>query len=604
MRLFHCLVASAAAATLVACGGGSDSISPPITPPASTVTLSIKAGDAQESAPGSALTTNPVVVAKNSTGAPVAGVAITFAIDSGGGSVAITLATTGADGTASPGTWTLGSAEGANVLTISATGATTIKLRSLATFPVTALVSNAAVPRSGAVLTVDAVGNPLSGLTLTIPDTALGVGAQISIGSKASKVTTLPAGFSQVGPTIVITNSVAMSTIPMVLTIPVTVQSPDTALAAFYYDPSSGTYELIPSLARTATTLSVYARHFTSDRLMLRKGSARVAGKNVPNGARVAASYSPVQVIVASVPAASLNAATNTGFTPGIDDWEFVNLGTLPESGGICAGMSISAMYYYYAHRDLGRLFKRFNPAGENNNTNTVGLRFSTVAQRNADWSNADLWFRAIHALPFITGVPAARLHYQTLVMAMRVTQLPQYLAVRGADFSHAVIAFASENGVVAFADPNSPGLRRTMTFTGNAFTPFPFSATAGATAQPVTSVETIGASAMIDAAAMDATWAQVADSTIGNKIFTQVVPEWYDALTDTWKAVDTTKTLYTSNADFIVRTNCPNLACPVVQKRDGNDLIPTKLIYGNVTTDNDVSPGQYVVSFTATRIK
>ena len=108
--------------------------------------------------PGSALTTNPVVVAKNSTGAPVAGVAITFAIDSGGGSVAVTLATTGADGTSSPGTWTLGSAEGANVLTISATGATTIKLRSLATFAVTALVSNAAVPRSGAVLTVDAVG--------------------------------------------------------------------------------------------------------------------------------------------------------------------------------------------------------------------------------------------------------------------------------------------------------------------------------------------------------------------------------------------------------------------------------------------------------------
>ncbi len=371
-------------------------------------------------------------------------------------------------------------------------------------------------------------------MTLTIPDTALGVGAQISIGSKASKVTTLPAGFSQVGPTIVITNSVAMSTIPMVLTIPVTVQSPDTALAAFYYDPSSSTYELIPSLARTATTLSVYARHFTSDRLMLRKGSARVAGKNVSNGARVTASYSPVPVIVASVPAASLNAATNTGFMPGIDDWEFVNLGTLPESGGICAGMSISAMYYYYAHRDLGRLYKRFNPAGEKTYTNTVGLRFSTVAQRNADWSNADLWFRAIHALPFITGVPAARLHYQTLVMAMRVTQLPQYLAVRGADFSHAVIAFTSENGVVAFADQNYPGHRRTMTFTGNAFTPFPSSATAGATAQPVTSVETIGASAMIDAAAMDATWAQVADSTIGNKIFTQVVPEWYDALTDT----------------------------------------------------------------------
>ena len=592
MRHIYQLFASVLLATVVACGGGSETTSPPVIPPAAAVTLSVLSGDGQEALPGAALVTNPVVVAKTAAGVPVAGVAITFAIDSGGGAITTATATTGAEGTASPGKWTLGASEGANVLTASATGATPIRLRSLASFPVTALISNATVPRRGAVLTVNIPGDPLNGLKLTIPDTALGAGAQISIGSKASKVTTLPAGFSQVGPTIVISNSVAMSSLPMVLTIPVSVQSPDTALAAFYHDPLNDTYEVLPVAARTATTLTVYARHFTADRLMRRQGATRIARKASGADARVTAGYSPAQIIVASVPAATLNVLTSTRFTPGVDDWEFENLGTLPEDGGICAGMSISAMYYFYAHSALGPLFKRFNPVGRNNNTNTVGLRLSTVAQRDLNWTSAVTWFNIVASLQFVTAIPEARLHYQTLVMAMRVTHLPQFLDIRGDGFGHAVVAFASNNGAVSFADPNSPGLTRTMTFTGNAFTPFPFSATKGAADGTVTSVRTIGASAMLDAAAMDAEWAQVADSTIGNSMFTQVIPESYDRLTDTWSAVDTTKNLYTSDPFLRLRTVCPNRRCPVVDRRNDNDYIHTRLINATGTLTRDGLPG------------
>ncbi|MBC7844427.1 MAG: Ig-like domain-containing protein [Gemmatimonadaceae bacterium] len=599
MRLIQQLFAATALATLVACGGSSDTTSPPITPPAATVTLSVLSGDGQEAVPGTALANNPVVVARSAAGTPVSGIAVTFAIDSGGGVVATTSATTGADGTVSPGRWTLGASEGANVLTASAIGSPTIRLRSLASFPVTALITNATVPRSGAVLTVNVPGDPLNGLKLTIPDTALGVGALISIGSKASKVTTLPAGYAQVGPTIVISNSVAMSSLPMVLTIPVNVQSPDTALAAFYHDPLNDTYEVLPVAARTATTLSVFARHFTADRLMRRQGATKIARREQPAGARVVAGYSPAQIIVASVPAATLSALTTTGFAPGVDDWEFENLGTLPEDGGICAGMSISAMYYFYAHSALGPLFRRFNPVGRNNNTNTVGLRFATVAQRDMDWASATRWFDVLNAMQFVTAIPAARLHYQTLVMAMRVTHLPQFLDISGDGFEHAVIAFASNNGAVSFADPNAPGVSRTMTFTGNAFAPFPFSARAGAANGVVTGVKTIGASAMLDAAAMDAEWSQVADSTIGNAIFTQVIPESYDRLTDTWSAADTTKTFYTSDPLLTLRTMCPNRSCPVVDRRDNIDYIHTRLINASGTVTTEGIPGADGASFT-----
>ncbi len=579
MRTIRQVLALASVTTLIACGGAGDATSPPPPPPGTAVTLSIRAGDGQEAAPGTALPTNPVVLATDAGGAPVGGVVVTFSVDSGGGRVAAAQVTTGPAGTASPGTWTLGAAEGPNVLAVSASGAARITLRSLATAPATTLITNATVPRSGGVLRVTTPGSPLNGLTLTIPDTALGAGGQITIGSKNSPVTTLPAGYTQVGPRIVITTSFAMAALPMVLTIPVSVQSADTALAAFYYDPLTNVYEVLPVAARTATTLTVFARHFTADRLMRRPAVPGGAPRPTSNGAQLVGSFSPAQIIVASVPAATLNAPTSTGFLPGVDDWEFTNHGTLPEYGGICAGMSITAMYYFYAHRDLGTLFKRFNPLGREEYANTVGLRFATVAQAGADWNSAGQWYRVLDAIPFVTAIPAARLHYQTLVMAMRVTGMPQYLAIRGTNFGHAVVAFASNNGVVSFADPNAPGTTRTMTFSGNGFTPFPFSARAGATTNLVTIVQTIGASAMINASNIDAMWGQVADSTIGNALFAPVIPEWFDRMTDTWLQLDTTKTLYLSDRDLTVRTTCPNQRCPVVERRNGIDYINTRIL-------------------------
>ncbi|MEO5511033.1 MAG: hypothetical protein ABIS27_10435, partial [Longimicrobiales bacterium] len=87
--------------------------------------ITIVSGNAQSSTVGAALPVRPAVRTHDSFGNAVAGVNVTFTIVSGGGVITGGTVTTGADGLATIGSWTLGNVAGANSITASATGATT-----------------------------------------------------------------------------------------------------------------------------------------------------------------------------------------------------------------------------------------------------------------------------------------------------------------------------------------------------------------------------------------------------------------------------------------------------------------------------------------------
>lgn len=79
-------------------------------------------GDNQATTPSTAVTVKPAVKVVDEFSNPVSGVSVTFAVASGGGSITGGATTTGADGIATVGSWTLGASEGANTLTATATG--------------------------------------------------------------------------------------------------------------------------------------------------------------------------------------------------------------------------------------------------------------------------------------------------------------------------------------------------------------------------------------------------------------------------------------------------------------------------------------------------
>lgn len=79
--------------------------------------IAATAGQAQTSQVGTAVPVAPEVRVTDAGGGPVAGVPVTFAVASGGGSVTGQEASTDADGRARPGSWTLGLTGGPNSLT-------------------------------------------------------------------------------------------------------------------------------------------------------------------------------------------------------------------------------------------------------------------------------------------------------------------------------------------------------------------------------------------------------------------------------------------------------------------------------------------------------
>ncbi len=146
--------------------------------PVTANSIAVNGGSGQSATVGTAVATPPSVVIMNGT-TPVNGVSVTFAVTSGGGTATGLTATTGSNGIATVGSWTLGTHAGANTMT-----ATAAADNSPITFTATGIAGTATVmqPNSpttqsaapGAtvssppsVILKDAYNNPVSGAAVT-----------------------------------------------------------------------------------------------------------------------------------------------------------------------------------------------------------------------------------------------------------------------------------------------------------------------------------------------------------------------------------------------------------------------------------------------------
>ena len=173
------LLAALLACSAAACGGGGDG---PIGP--SGATLTKFAGDEQDGSPGETLFMPLVVVATDSRGMPVAGQTVTFAVQSGGGSVATAQVTTNMAGMAQT-DFTLGAAFGTQAVSASMRGATPVVFTASAgAAPATQLAGvsgNAQTGTVGAALAApvvvratDQYGNAVAGVFVELTPAAAG----------------------------------------------------------------------------------------------------------------------------------------------------------------------------------------------------------------------------------------------------------------------------------------------------------------------------------------------------------------------------------------------------------------------------------------------
>jgi hypothetical protein len=165
-------IAMTASLSLVVACSSDDSTAPP-----TAATISAVAGtDAQIGTVGQPLATNISVTVLSTSGTPIAGVFVSWAVQSGGGSISVTSSSTDSTGVASV-SWTLGTAAGFDSLTATVSGVTPITFSATASpGPVASLVKVSGdaqvVPAGSAaqpfvVKAVDAFGNAVPGISVT-----------------------------------------------------------------------------------------------------------------------------------------------------------------------------------------------------------------------------------------------------------------------------------------------------------------------------------------------------------------------------------------------------------------------------------------------------
>jgi adhesin/invasin len=153
-----------------------------VTGAAGQITLS--AGDTQSATAWTPVTIAPAVLVIDGAGNPASGITVTFAVATGGGSITGATQTTGADGIATLGSWTLGTAVGANTLTATAADiATPVTFTATALSPATHIAIHAGDQQSAtagdsvtiapSVIITDKNGNPVAGELVTF---AVGLG--------------------------------------------------------------------------------------------------------------------------------------------------------------------------------------------------------------------------------------------------------------------------------------------------------------------------------------------------------------------------------------------------------------------------------------------
>jgi len=298
----------------------------------------------------------------------------------------------------------------------------------------------------------------------------------------------------------------------MEVKIPVKVPEGQFAMG-FLYDDKTKKLEGLPLAAQDDGSITIVTRHFSN-------------------------------LIVSIIDMAKLNLDIDkdidSGFRPGVDDWQFVNRGSYIERSGHCAGQSLAAMWYYITRPD-GKdvsLYGRYDNNGSKPATpnfqedDSFGYRFSSVVQHDADWEKLSVKVTR----ETLSEYPETTL--RLFAYSMLLTGEPQYVSVRHTltlpESGHALVVYRVSAGKLYVSDPNYPGKTdRFIEYANGTFIPY----SSGANAEEIAAgrgkqynrIAYIAKTSLIDWAKISTRWAELRNGTIGNDVFPAYEIHWVD---------------------------------------------------------------------------
>ncbi|MHC1687263.1 MAG: hypothetical protein AB9879_06090 [Methanothrix sp.] len=314
------------------------------------------------------------------------------------------------------------------------------------------------IPVGGGIIAVNKPGSALNGLTIDAgPDCwpavqAISVSAAPIIGHSFGEY------FNPVTPLITIDAGEGYTNEPVLVSIPVKI-SEDKFAMAFYYDAENRQLEGIPTVGQDSKSITIATRHFSD-------------------------------IVVSAIDLIRLNAVSvvDSGFTPKVDDWEFINNGSVVAPNGHCSGQSLTAMWYYIEQKKkLGKqsLNGRYDNNGREKTPccgtdNTLGYRFASVIQKKyeEEWiHNRTLGFffnlnlnttEGLGRFGRLDNLTTFRLYKYSILLSGE----PQIVDIRGAG-AHEIVCYKVAGDTMYIADPNYPGTERTIALIGNALGPY-----------------------------------------------------------------------------------------------------------------------------------
>ena len=376
VRRWRQAFAPALVLVLAGCGGGDAGSGPPgnptPTPPGPPSSLQVQAGDNQQGEPGQPLATRPAVVVFDASGRAVPGVAVTFAVDSGGGRVSVANISTGADGSASPGDWTLGSAEGRHVLSASTGSLAPAKLVATAKLRPTT-VSTESIGSGGGSITVTTSG-PLTGLKLEVPAGALPEPVSISVGYSSAIGIPLDT-VARVASVLVTLETDAVNAANELFSIKIPAKlAADEIPTVIVVDPIIGFIRALSTVRFDSTSATAELGTLALQPDFPALAAARPVGTPTSAGATLPAGPK-THLLVVAAKQQQMSKSLDVLFRPGADDWDFARQDT--PVGPTAFGQVATADYIFRKGGSSQKLWDRFDLAKGIPTSNTLGISWT-----------------------------------------------------------------------------------------------------------------------------------------------------------------------------------------------------------------------------------
>lgn len=319
-------------------------------------------------------------------------------------------------------------------------------------------------PRTEGVIRVNDPGGSLDGMNLTVPAGSFGSPITVAISTRPMPLKGFAPGDNPVTPLIRIDHGPDPGKLYMALEIPLNIPAGSFAMP-FFRDEKTGQLELITVVRQDSAGLTMVASNY--DREL----------------------YVSLEPDPATAAFASDRIAT--GWKVQQDGWRFTNEGSVVSPGGICAGMTLGAMWYYRERTKRGATplhyagFETYDypfktPGYQWDDKRAI--KFASMIQKDHDvwdkkWSQLSNWR---------DRDPAGfdRITWRCFAYAFKKVGRPVYVSVRRISGGHALIAYAmslTEKKLYVY-DPNySFREERFIEYTPAGFKPYRSAANAKA---------------------------------------------------------------------------------------------------------------------------